>query len=106
VEGPSVDLPSPCSDLCLVLPVCVYQGYREEAQELDTNFVHGGPADKYRNASVADFVDEFQTLPGDANPLDPALADPAIARRGRLRFLQRGGRGMPLWGAGGAQLGK
>ncbi len=73
-------------------------GYKEEAQELVALYEEGSPLDKYRQVDSADFRDEFARLPPELNPLDPALADPAVARRGRLRFR----RGM-LGGRAGVQ---
>ena len=64
-------------------------GYKEEEQELSTHYGEGSPLDKYRQVDSADFRAEFARLPPELNPLDPALADPAVARRGRLR-LRRG----------------
>jgi len=49
---------------------------------------HSGfsPLEKYCAVSVSDYGDEWPRLPPEINPLDPALADPAVARRGRLRL--------------------
>ena len=83
-------------------------GYKEEAREIEAHYFdddheegqprargrrrkgRSNPLEKYRHANVVDYGDEFPRLPQGMNPLNPALADPAVARRGRLR-LHRGG---------------
>jgi hypothetical protein len=48
------------------------QAYEDEEAELAANYpVEGCAADRYLAASPADFKDEFESLPGDMNPLDP-----------------------------------
>jgi len=83
--------------------------YKLEEEEVARHYGPGeNPLDKYRGVAVADYGDEWPRLPADLNPLDPALADPAVARRGRLRLRRGGGRGLggfqhpqqQLWGGG------
>ena len=49
---------------------------------------------QYMRCDPSDYEDSFQTLPADANPLDPALVAPALAldpNRRRMRRFPRGG---------------
>lgn len=71
--------------------------YKLEEEEA-ARYYEENPLEKYRGVAVADYGDEWPRLPPDLNPLEPALADPAVARRGRLRLR----RGMPR-GMGGFQ---
>ena len=55
---------------------------------------------RYARCDPADYEDRFQTLPQDANPLDPGLLAPALAvDPNRRRFLRRAN--MPAARAGG-----
>jgi hypothetical protein len=54
-----------------------WQGYAEEAEVHLRQYYEGSPLYKYATADPADFSDDFTSLPGDMNPLDPGKAFPS-----------------------------
>lgn len=47
------------------------QAYEQEVQELEQHYGPRSFMEKYRAFLLQDFKDEFDSLPADANPLDP-----------------------------------
>lgn len=63
--------PSTTADTALSAHCRCSQSYDDEERELRTSYFPGSPLERYLAASPSDFVDEFESLPNDVNPLDP-----------------------------------